>query len=339
LKKMTADVRAPMAADGKPIEQSVPLVSVVIVNYNGLRFLPECLASLKRAFIKYRFEIIVVDNASQDGSREYLRTQEDIRLIESSTNTGFTGGNNIGALRARGKLLLLLNNDTQCLTSLDDFVGIMNDERIGVAGCALVYADGRMQSSVGYDHTPLRIVFSWMGLGRIGGDKSIFSRYHTEANFYLSDHRGVDWVSGACLLTRTELWRQLGGLDDNLFMYCEDVDYCYRICLAGFEVAYSSQAKVLHFEGGDRPWAGALTLTRTARSYLLLMRKRYGRSVQCGVAIGLGVIFHLRSLAYRLSSFSKSDNGIIRDKMFAYCQAGKYLICHALAEEKLVRIV
>lgn len=98
-----------------------PLVSIIVVNFNGKQFLTECLNSaFDKAFKKYPFEIVVVDNCSQDGSQQIpLRARPDITYIESDTNTGFTGGNNLGVRAAKGELVFLLNNDTRVETCLD----------------------------------------------------------------------------------------------------------------------------------------------------------------------------------------------------------------------------
>jgi GT2 family glycosyltransferase len=307
-----------------------PDLSVVIVNYNGRPFLKECLDSLHDAFNGYSWEVIVVDNASADGSREYLRSRRDIRLIESEANTGFTGGNNIGVGSARGKFALLLNSDTVCLTPLDPLLACLDDDRVGVAGCALSYADDRVQLSVGYDHTPLRVVLSWLGLGSLGFRLRAFCRLEMDPGYYRYQHRSIDWVSGACLLTRTELWRRIGGLDEMFFMYCEDVDYCRRVRAEGYEVMYTPAARIRHYEAAGKAWVGGVALKRTARSYLLFMRKHFGRASQLFVAAALGLVFMLRSVLYRIGALVRGTDAVRDEKCLAYRNAGIYLFRHGL---------
>src|SRR5262249_10486523 len=107
------------------------VVSVALVNYNGLAVIGACLDSVRAALALQPHEIIVVDNASSDGSREYLRERRDVRLIESPTNAGFAAANNAAAAQARGDLILLLNCDTVCLTALDPLLETMRDPRCG----------------------------------------------------------------------------------------------------------------------------------------------------------------------------------------------------------------
>ncbi|MFX4895240.1 hypothetical protein ABTB54_19145, partial [Acinetobacter baumannii] len=82
---------------------------------------------------------------------------------------------------------------------------------------------------------------------------------------YQLTHTQLDWISGACLLTRTKLWHQLSGLDNQFFMYCEDVDYCHRLKALGYQIGYSPDTRILHFEGAGKSWIGEMALRRTAR--------------------------------------------------------------------------
>jgi GT2 family glycosyltransferase len=243
-----------------------PTVSVLVVNYNGMRFLDALLGSLVQAFRRYSAEVIVVDNASTDGSAAWLRARADICLIEPGYNTGFTGGNNLAAASARGRVLLLLNNDTVIAGPLDDLVDAALEPEVGAAGCRLRYGDGRLQHSIGLPHTPARIVLSWLGLERWPGAPALLRKVETDARCYDTVQHDVAWVSGACLATRRDLWRSLRGLDDRLFMYCEDVDYCRRVRRSGLAVRYLPSPIVTHFEGGGRAWVGVGALLRTVRA-------------------------------------------------------------------------
>ncbi len=270
-------------------------VSVIIVNYNGLRFLAACLDSLKRAFKAYSHEIIVIDNASVDGSQEFLKTRQDIHYIESSTNLGFTGGNNRAAENARGKVLILLNNDTCVQSVLDPLVTQALLPQTGAVGSRLVYGDGRLQFSVGFHHTPLRILLSWLGLEKKHQLPCVFRRIETTPSFYEKSHSQLDWVSGAVLATRADVWRTLNGLDDVFFMYCEDVDYCLRVRKMGLDVRYAADVHVTHYEGAGKAWIGALALSRTASSYFYFTTKHFGRwSARC-LALSLSGVFFQQS--------------------------------------------
>ncbi len=312
------------------------LLSVIIVNYNGKHFLEICLYSLIHALGQISYEIIVVDNASQDGSAEFLETQfPAVRLVKSAINLGFTGGNNLGAQSAQGRYLLLLNNDTQCTNDLSALLRILDDTKIGVVGCLLTYGDGRLQLSVGYEHTPLRIVLSWLGISALFDQVHSFARMQADPAFYRLEHAAVDWVSGACLLTRRDLWLQLEGLDDEFFMYCEDVDYCRRVRDLGYRVAFSPQTTVIHYEGAGKPGIVEMALLRTARSYLIYTNKHFGSGSRMIVGVLLGLIFWLRALVYGTSNTFGTRGDMLAQKFRAYARAGGYLITRGLGLFKI----
>jgi len=310
-------------------DRVTPDVCVVIVNYNGGHFLDACLASLQGAFVRHRHEVIVIDNASSDGSQALLRARTDIEYIESDRNLGFTGGNNRAALAARAPLLLLLNNDTWIPAPLDALVERFRDEHVGVAGCRLTYGDGRCQPSVGYEHSPLRLLLSWLGLAKLHFLPSLFRRLETDAAFYARRHDDVAWLSGACLLTRTALWHRLGGFDEDIFMYCEDVDYCRRVRALGRRVVYDPAATVVHYEGAGKPWIGAAAMRRTCRSYLLYLQKHYGTVARCIVAPCLAAAMLARAAWHALQAAclgGRPDGRIAAQKRDAFASVGRFLL-------------
>jgi GT2 family glycosyltransferase len=312
-----------------------PVVSVIVVNYNGKHFLPECLNSLlTQAFKKYSFEVIVVDNCSQDGSQDFLRTFPGITYIESTVNTGFTGGNNIGAHAAKGDFLLLLNNDTRIETCLDSLVDGITQTDVGAIGCQLRYGDGRLQFSMGYEHSPWRIVLSWLGLERKPFLPSVFRRMDTSPQHYNDQETFVDWVSGAALMTPKRIWDELGGFDESYFMYCEDVDYCRRVRDQGWKVAYHGSCMVTHYEGAGRAWIGCRALLNTSRSYFIYLTKHYGKLQGRITCLGLAAIFSLRFLTFQLTSNSQSNpslENVRTDKANAYKLAAQQLFHVAMS--------
>ncbi len=320
----------PVAGKG----DSTPLVSVVIVNYNGKRFLEACLHAVATvAFSRYAHEVIVVDNQSSDGSQALLRQWPGITYIESAVNTGFTGGNNLGVQAARGDIVLLLNNDTRVETCLDPMVDALLCGGTGVVGCRLLYGDGRIQFSSGHEHTPLRIVLSWLGLEKQAWLPPVFRRLETHPGFYEQNHSQLAWVSGAALMTHTALWRQLGGLDESYFMYCEDVDYCRRVRQTGAAVAYTAASTITHFEGAGKEWIGINALLRTARSYVLYVSKHFGSARSRLMACALGLLFMGRAVAFHGLSVLRRHVDARRlnsNKARAFREAGSQLLHCAL---------
>lgn len=301
------------------------LLSIVIVNYNGKRFLADCLTSIAEK-ISCPHEIILVDNASADDSCKFLRERfPHVHLVESKVNTGFSGGNNLGAQHARGQMLLLLNNDTKLLTDIAPVLSEFDDTTLGALGCRLLYGDGRQQYSYGYDHNPLRMVLSWLGLGGISFVPNLFRRNQMNDAAYEFSHRQVSWVSGAFLMTPKALWDRLGGLDDGYFMYVEDVDYCKRVRDAGYRVAYTPQARVTHYEGSGKTWLGSRALGDSMRSYIRYTGKFYGSFAALLMRGSLAAIMFCRSVAYGIASaFTGSE--IRKDKYRAYLAASVNLL-------------
>lgn len=301
------------------------LLSILIVNYNGKRFLEECLASV-RQYVHCEHEVIIVDNASADDSVEYIRANfPDVKLIASPVNTGFTGGNNLAARAATGELLLLLNNDTLILSDIQAAVDQFQQAEIGAAGVHLCYADRRNQASVGYEHTPARMLLSWSGLSGVKALPTWFRSLETAPEFYQRNHRDVAWVSGAFLLTRRVLWEELGGLDERYFMYVEDVDYCRRVRQRGYRIAYLADVHVLHYEGAGKPWIGEAALLRTMNSYALYLGKYYARPAAWLTKRSLGLLMLARASAYALRCLTASTT-VLQEKRAAYRRAGLFLL-------------
>jgi GT2 family glycosyltransferase len=324
-----------------PAGELPPDVSVISVNYNGLRFLEDFLNSLKTAFKRYTFETIIIDNASSDGSQAFLKDQKDILYIESSKNLGFTGGNNRAALSARGKVVLLLNNDTRVESCLDPLVDVALSENVGAAGCRLIYGDERLQFSAGLDHSPLRLVLSWLGLEKQHWLPSVFRRVQTDPRFYDVPHSEVDWVSGACLATRREVWETLEGLDESFFMYCEDVDYCFRIRNIGKNVAYVSNAKVTHFEGAGNVWIGGKALKRTVHSYNVFVCKHFGNIYAILVMLAVGSVFLMRATIFQCIRLFSRDDGkrsLFYDKSVSYLSAAMSSFAYAFSGDKIKKV-
>jgi len=302
-------------------------LSIIIVNYNGGSYILNCLQSVE-THIKKDCEIIVVDNHSEDGSPERIKSKyPHIRFIENYKNLGFAAANNQGARVASGKFLLLLNPDAYLTTSLDGALDMMDaDPLIGVLGCKIVNPDKTTQLTIGLDHHPLRLILSWFGIGRLF-PFDIFHRVKSDERHYSYTHE-ADWVSGAFLLTRKNKWSQLGGLDENYFMYMEDVDYCKRVKCHGNKVIFYSGAVVVHDEGMGREWLGYKTLNSICSSYLIYTNHYYGiwgrRSVQCGLIMAMmvrGLMYYLMS---RLTRSKKSLH--YAERAPAFIKVGKQLL-------------
>ncbi len=295
------------------------MLSLIIVNYNGLRFLQGCLASIER-FVDTPHEVIIVDNASSDGSAEFIKKNfPGVRLVASPENLGFSGGNNLGAKKAAGDLLLLLNNDTRLLTPLSKAVQeFEKDERIGALSCRMYFNDMRFQPSWGYEHLPLRVILTWSGLSRFTSSK-MFREVEMSESFYQA-RQNVDWATGAFLMTRKKLWDALGGLDEKYFMYVEDADFCKRARMSGYGVVYTPEVEIVHYRGGGRAWGGERALVNQMSSYVVYTRKFHGALQTLLLRATLAPIMALRSIAYAVLSIIKRS-GDLREKRRAFFKA------------------
>lgn len=253
----------------------MPDLSIIIVNWNTRELLAGCLQSIYETTSDLDFEVIVVDNASSDGSPSVLRKRfPRVQLVENRENVGFARANNQAIALSRGRYLLLFNTDAiatpgaiRSLTSLADA-----EPRAGIVGATLLNPDGSFQAS----YTPfptLRQEFLILtGLGRLLRGQWYPSRGP-------EDERGpqvVDYVEGACMLARRQAIEEVGELDEAYFMYAEEVDWCYAMKQAGWQVWYQPAAKVIHLGGGSsqsrRPQREADLYCSRVRYF----RKHYG---------------------------------------------------------------
>jgi O-antigen biosynthesis protein len=228
------------------------LISIVIVNYKVPYCLIEALHSLRLAALYDRCEVIIIDNASGDGSREIVTSKfQEAQWIQLKTNVGFGKACNIGVAAARGEYLLLLNPDTVISAStLSDAVEFMETHpKAGLMGPKILNPDGTLQLSCRRSiPTPSVAFYYFAGLSSIFPKSRRFGRYHLT---YMDEDTmaQVDVISGSFMFMRRALFNEIGGFDKRFFMYGEDIDLCYRITHAGREVWYYPQIKIVHQKG------------------------------------------------------------------------------------------
>ena len=216
----------------------LPLVSVIVLNYNGKDILEDCIIAILNSNYP-RIEVIVVDNGSADGSHMIVKKYEPrVKLIRSLRNIGYSAGNNLGIQIAKGKYIFLVNNDAiihpDCIYELVKVAS--SDTRIGVLGCKVYYKGTRI-----IQHAGGKLNLSATYLPHIGVFEEDRGQYDE-----ISD---VDYVSGVAMMIRREVMDKIGLLDEFYFAYWEDVDYCFRARKAGFRVVYVPNAIIEHHEG------------------------------------------------------------------------------------------
>ena len=222
----------------------MPELSVVIASFNTRDLLARCIEEFRRAAANIDHEIIIVDNGSTDGSREYLQGLGDaIKLELNDENLGFAAANNIGMKLATAPLLLLLNSDAFVTgETLGCVIQKMKyNPRIGMAGVQILNPDGTIQAESGDFPTFWQDVRVSIGLDQLGAGQ----RRAPSASW------PVDWVHGACMFVRREAFEQVGGMDQRFFMYSEEVDWCRRFWEHDWQVWYVPEATATHLGGGS----------------------------------------------------------------------------------------
>lgn len=229
-------------------------LSVIILNYNVRYFLEQCVYSVQKALAHINGEIIVVDNASSDDSCQMMRTKfPDVTLIVNHDNLGFPKGNNIGVAQAKGEYICILNPDT--VVAEDTFVKILASIgksiplNVGIIGCKLIDGTGRFlpESKRGVP-TPWVAFTKIFGLYKWFPTIKWFNQYY--AQHLTKDENGqVDILVGAFMVMKKKLYLEVGGFDENCFMYSDDIDLSYMIRKLGKANFYFAETTVIHYKG------------------------------------------------------------------------------------------
>lgn len=226
-------------------------LSIIVVNWNTKELLQDCLRSAWEGLDGIKGEIIVIDNASTDGSVGMVR--EDFpgtQLIANSENRGFAAANNQGFALARGRHILLLNSDT--VVHDDVFARSVQylDENpdVGMMGCRVLNGDGSTQMTCSQFPTFANLLLQTFGVNRLGG--SFFSRYQM-LDWDRDDEREVEVISGCYLMVRAEVINEIGPLDEAFFCYGEETDWCRRCANAGWGLKFAPVGEITHFGSGS----------------------------------------------------------------------------------------
>jgi GT2 family glycosyltransferase len=249
-------------------------VSIIIVSFNARADLERCLGSLHATPPAVAHEIVVVDNASTDGSANAARRYNDVRLIETGSNLGFARATNVGIRASAGTNLLLLNSDTIVPPrAIDRLVEeLERHPEVAVVGPRLVDTDGRAELSFGRMMGPfneLRQKILVRGQARrLPLVSSVVERMTRRAH-------SPDWVSGACLLVRRSDAESVSLFDERYFMYTEDVDFCAAIRARGRQILFAPAVEVVHVRGQSAVTALSATQGAYRRSRLAFYEKHH----------------------------------------------------------------
>ncbi len=276
-------------------------LSIITVNTNEWRVIKPCLESVFRETAGMECEMIVVDNNSHDGSREHLaREFPAVRVLHNPVNLGFAASNNRGIQIARGHYVLLLNPDTVIQPgALRTTVGFMDmHPGVGIAGCTLFLADGSTQQSVRSFPSVWNVLCETFFLTTLIPRSRLFGRYYlTDFDFATSSQ--VDWLCGAYFLIRRAVIEKIGLLDEQFYMYTEEMDYCRRARDEGWTTWYVADAAVVHYWGGVSAFTKRVIVWSNG-SQIIYFRKHF-HGLERMMLVGLKCLGLLnRSLVYAL---------------------------------------
>jgi GT2 family glycosyltransferase len=221
-------------------------LSIIIINYKTKDITLDCLKAIFASQTKYVYEVILVDNASKDDSVVTFKDQKlAMTIIENPKNGGFANGNNIGAKSASGRYLWLLNSDTIIKRdTIQKLVSFADKSKSSLATCALLNADGSVQPQGGALPNAVNLTTWMLNLDAVPLLRYLIPPYQLSAPYPKKPQLG--WVSGTAMLVRRDLYEELGGLDENIFMYGEDVEFCLRARSRGIYPDYAVRAEVVH---------------------------------------------------------------------------------------------
>ncbi|MBX7054536.1 MAG: glycosyltransferase [Pyrinomonadaceae bacterium] len=247
------------------------MISVIIVNWNGKDFLPDCLRSISNCKRNTKIEVLVVDNVSDDGSREWLTSEKPMKILSdvpfkailSEENLGFGRGNNLGIENAGGEYFFFLNPDTIIVDSAIDRLceALQSDSTIGAVSPKLLNNDRSLQESISDGlPSPLKIIAQALGISRKWDHTKLCA---------------VPVVWGTAILAKRSLIDEIGAFDPDFFMYGEDVELCIRIGKSGKKLVFVPNAEVIHLGGksSEQAWEASETTLRKDKADILIQYK------------------------------------------------------------------
>jgi GT2 family glycosyltransferase len=294
-------------------------LSIVIICWNDLKVLKECLRSIHEGTYSTEFEVVISDNGSEDGSVQYIRKNYPaVRIVENGANLGFAKGNNSGIRESSGEYILILNPDTIVHKgSLDRWIAFADRHgNAGAFGCRVQNLDGSHQISARPFPTIGRYWIAALCLRFLGRLSDLFvgDQY---PGWKGDSERTVDWQSGCCVLVRGDLLRKLGGFDERFFYHFEEVDLCKRVWDSGSSILFTPEASITHLGGqsvGRFPIRFEVEKLRNRYRYFY---KHYGEKGcrQCRTVTLAW--FRVRQLGYGILGFFKPSE-TLRKRMEMY---------------------
>ncbi len=288
-------------------------LSVIILSFNTKDITGRCLDNLKVAKeycqkkLKNNISVIVLDNASNDGSPELVKSDYPwVKLIASKENLGFSKGNNLVIKQVKSPFILLLNSDVyleeeSLYKALAYFRVNLNCD---VLGAKLKYANGKLQPSCGNLPHPLNLIPWILGLGNLPILLNLIPPFHPKDKKYFSKAHRVGWIMGAFFMLKREVFERTGGFDENLFMHMEEVEWCKRIIKRGYKIWYGPSVEAVHLHGASTNFDLSASFLNELKGVKYFSLKHYKSSYQLvKLFLNLGLV--LRVIVFSLLGKTK----------------------------------
>lgn len=303
-------------------------VSIIIVNWNTRDILRDCLASVYAQTTGIAFEVIVVDNASSDGSAAMVKAEfPQVILIKNTDNRGFAAANNQGMRIAKGRYVLLLNSDTIVLDGAIQKTLQFAEQRpdAAVVGCRVLNPDRTLQPTCFMFPSLLNLCLSSTYLYKIFPKNRFFGRERMTW-WNRSDVRPVDVVTGCFMLVRREAIEQVGLMDEDYFMYAEETDWCWRLKKAGWQNLFYPDAQIIHLGGQSSKQVRVAMTIQLRRAILQFMKQNHG-VINYGIAKILVLMFFVLRIPYWLCVAAKpAQRRRALDTASAYWQGSRAVL-------------
>ena len=285
-------------------------LSIVILCWNDLKVIGNCLQSIYATTHSIEFEVIVSDNGSIDGSVEFIRRYfPQVQVIENGTNLRFSKGNNVGIRASHGEYVLILNPDTVIHEgSLDRWIEFADRHpEAGGFGCRVLNLDGSYQGPARPFPSIRRDLIAAFYLRPLAFISEFFVS-DTYTGWNGNTERKVDWQSGCCVMFRGELLKRLGGFDEQFFYHYEEVDLCQRVWNSGYPIIYTPESIITHLGGQSTMHAPLAFEVDKYRNQYLYFYKYYGRRGVRGCRFVVLTRLIIRHLGYGLVQLAKPNN-------------------------------
>lgn len=274
-------------------------VVISVVSYNRKDLLEECLNGLTDQKYNHKVDIWVVDNASKDDSADLVEKKfPKVNLIKNQKNVGFAKAHNQVIKSTDNDLVILLNPDTTVPRgAIDEAIDFINgNQNYGIASCKLIYPDGKLQSNGGDLPFGMALIAWLFNLESFGS----FPNFHRlDKDYYKKPHE-VGWVGGTFMVIKRDLINKIGGLDEKIFMYFEDTDYCYRAQKAGFKTMLNPTIVVEHISGASSDNPSLRQWTGEYQGLVYFYRKHFGLLASLLIKLLSLVSIFLRIIAFSL---------------------------------------